>query len=400
MRSDARYGFLRALNYPVLVVDSAQNCTFGSAALAHLLGVSGFDTGIPVSHLLKGFPEDTLRTVCHAISLGTESCHTALWQGHRWLQMTVRPTPGDRAASTLVAFEDVTAQHASEDIQHLVMTAMAAVQQGISIIEVDPAQLPASWPAHATACGRLLYANPALEQMLGASTSQLRSQGLTCLLGPQPQPADSAALAAALASGRPSTVKVRSGLGPGTSKRAGAADEAGAVGRVQWTSLSLAPICQLPFTSAVWVPGQLSNPGSLRESLEQEGFRAQRSLLRPDSPSRRNAEGQHLSLVATDTTFKHPIRLGQAPAGGQHPLVAQQPVRPASAAEVACHSLHRSLSHSSWHTPYGSTDSLVDAELGALPPNSEAASAELQTQPGSAAGHTQTQPTAAKGYMG
>ncbi len=142
--------------------------------------------------------------------------------------------------------------------------------------------------------GRVLYANAALEEMTGLRLHELQAHGLGAMFGPGTSHADIGALHAALRSRTPTTLKVlcykrgaAANGGGGGGARAGGAptslttttttvggEEAGGGGAggpiagpsslpsvaslaaagCLWSSITVTPISQLPFTCTLWVP--------------------------------------------------------------------------------------------------------------------------------------------------
>jgi len=159
--------------------------------------------------------------------------------------------------------EDVTASRSTEELQQLLMSGISCAQLGVSIVEVGPpagsgnaADSSAASQPDSHALGRILYANPALERMVGRSASSLMSQSLGEVLGPRASPDDLQRLAAALQSRSFSQVTAL-------------ARRDGSEGSSIWTRISVTPINQLPFSSAAWLPGlQSSSPVSPLHSME------------------------------------------------------------------------------------------------------------------------------------
>jgi PAS domain-containing protein len=224
--------------------------------------------------------------------------------------------------------EDVVQHHPQEDLQHLLVAGLACAQEAISVLEVsphafdDPAAVAALQDGHETdgdthlppqhsnsaafsdgrpsssldmhryhmehpsalrtnLC-RIVYANPALEALMGRSSADLYD--LSCLISPDTDLQDIQALQHALRDRRPATVKIL------CSRPSGAF----------WMTLSLSPIHHtFPFRSAAWVPGSMPpTPGGARSVAGDDFSRSCSSDLVPGGGQGRQ---QHQSYMRSNT---------------------------------------------------------------------------------------------------
>nr|AML78291.1 putative LOV domain-containing protein [Pleurastrum insigne] len=141
-----------------------------------------------------------------------------------------------------------------EDLHSLLTSGIACLRQGISLVEVvhdadwcplDPHDSYDPEDPRQQALGRVLYANPALEEMTGLTLAELQAGGFAAMLGPVGNPSDMAALHAALHSHTATTIRCM------CFKRNGGSNGSG----ISWSSaISITPINQMPFMSAAWAP--------------------------------------------------------------------------------------------------------------------------------------------------
>lgn len=143
-----------------------------------------------------------------------------------------------------------------QDLGALLTSGLGCLRQGISLVEVVHNPEARSCDG-STDCppefelGRVLYVNPALEEMTGLSAADLQAAGLLALFGPSSDPGDVAALENALHSRTGTTVRCtcyKRSAGPQGQPRT-------------WSSsISITPINQLPFMSAAWLPSSSPSP--------------------------------------------------------------------------------------------------------------------------------------------
>lgn len=227
---------------------------------------------------------------------------------------------------------------ALEDLHGLLTSGIACLRQGVSLVEVVHGL---DWSngngseeeqtcngnhiengghgCQPTPLGRMVYANPALEEMTGLTQAELQSDGFSAMFGPGSSPADLQALHDALHSPTATTIKVLC-----YKRTYGSSCNSPTL--TPWSSaIHVTPINQLPFTSAAWVPPHSTSlgnsSGNLSYPLDSNGGAQANSHLHPSTASVAASMHQHFNNRFTSSPF-FPLANGPPHAGNAGSLAA------------------------------------------------------------------------------